>query len=281
MKSFKIDKLYRLYSEPIEYKSEYFFSSVNREHLVLSEFGDAVTISINDIRTMGFELVTIPDKLRVFSVDTDAITVCKTSGEAFSDTEQSKLIDDLNSMYPDLISWELDGSYPAILVVKTKNYALKLPDGKIKIHGSGLKASMKEKALKQFIKEVISLLLADDHDGIYKLYDSYVQRIMNLQDISDWCSKKTITASVLDPQRTNEQKILAAIENDNYQEGDRIHVYFKTDGSLGQSKNWKNDHCPYKLLEKLHKSILIFSAVLDKKKFVNYSLKTKRKLLET
>lgn len=220
---------------------------------------------------------------QLVNIDTDALSFCKQTGESFSLEERDILLKELNSFMPKKISWEDDGYYHSVLVVKAKNYVTKDEQGKIKIRGSGLKGSMKEKALQAFMKEVINLLLDNKKDEVINVYNNYVKEIYNLTDIANWCSKKTITKSILNPERANEQKVLDSLEGEDFQEGEKIYVYFKWDSTIGLQNKWNSaapDHDVYKLLKKLHKTICIFANVLDKKQFINYSLKTKRSLLE-
>lgn len=212
-------------------------------------------------------------------VDTDSITFCKPDQTAFSPEEVARLLTELNSQFPPKIKLDLEDVFKTIIVVKAKNYILKTSNDKVKIKGSGLKSPNKEPALKEFINATIDLLLNDNQDQVAELYHKYVQEALNVIDIKRWVTKRTITKAVLSPKRANEQKVFDAIVNDSYQEGDKIYVYFTPEGILKQSKDWTGDHCPYRLLEKLYKTARVFSSIIDKNLFVNYSLKTKRKLI--
>ena len=60
------------------------------------------------------------------------------------------------------------------------------------------------------------LIIVDDcsTDKSVAIINEYIKEIFNVTDISRWCSRKTITENVLNPERTNEQKILDAIGED-------------------------------------------------------------------
>jgi len=145
------------------------------------------------------------------NADTDSVSYVPEVG-----TMQDHL-NQLNALSPDGIKWEDDGIYESVLVVKAKNYALK-QDGKITIKGSGLKASMKEPALKEFISQsLVELLNGGSPDYIEYLYLRIVNEITFGQlDISKWCSKKTVTNAVLNPGRTNESRVLDALKGEKY-----------------------------------------------------------------
>jgi DNA polymerase, archaea type len=246
------------------------FNDPQKAAFVTEKGREILKTALSWAETKGFKIV---------NADTDSISFCKNDSSEFTNIEQIELLKEINLLCPEKIIWENDGIFSKIIIVKAKNYILQTPDGKVKIKGSGLKATMKEKALQQFIKEVINLLLDNKQEELINLYNNYVHKICTLKDITPWCSRKTITHSVLNPERTNEQKVFDAINESEVQEGDKILVYFTKEGTIKQAKDWQNDHDPYKLLEKLFKTVSIFESVVDKKQFINYNLKKKRVLL--
>lgn len=210
--------------------------------------------------------------------DTDSVMFCKPDGVEFSIEEQEDLLKELNSLFPKRIHFEHDGLFSRVLVLKAKNYVLW--DGKkLKIKGSALKASTKEKALKELIKEIIDSLLNERSD-LLEIYHRYIKECMNVKDITRWASRKTITEAVMNPERTNEQKVADALEGEEFQAGDRVYTYFKSDGSLELVKNFNGDYDQYKLMEKVYKTFQIFDSVIDLQDFIKYHLKTRRKFLE-
>lgn len=220
----------------------------------------------------------------IVNCDTDAISFCKKDMSDITKEEFSALVKEINSLLPEKIQLAEDGHYKSMVVIKAKNYITKDLNGKVKIKGSALKATTKPKALQQYIREIINLLLDGRKDEIIDLYHKYIKDIMNLKDITPWCSKKTITAKVLNAERTNEQKVLDAIEDlEDKQEGNKIFVYFREDKSLALATKWNADnpdHDPYKLMESLYKTTEVFETVINLDNFIKYHLKTKRKLLD-
>lgn len=210
------------------------------------------------------------------NADTDSISF--SSGDKI-DPEEA--LDGLNSLYSDKIVWEDDGYYPAMVVVKAKNYAMMTVDNNIIIKGSGLKATMKEAELKSFLNLGLWKLIQNGALDLHQLYNNIAKNIeLEEIDIEYWCSKKTVTKSVLNPERTNEQRILDAIGDKPVQEGDKIHVFFRTATELCLKENYDGEYCKTTLLKKLYKTVKILEPVLDMHQFPNYALKRNQELLE-
>lgn len=216
--------------------------------------------------------------------DTDSVSICRADQEFISEEEREDILNKINALFPDKISWEDDGFYPTFVVVKAKNYILW--DGKkLKFKGSAIKATTKEPALQEFIKSTIQIILdnrdmVDIHVKVQELYQQYVLEIMNVTEIKRWASKKTITDKILKNERTNELKIRNAIEGTDYVEGDKIFVYYKEDGTLNLVEKFNNDHDKSNLLKKLYKTAETFETILPVPElFPNFSLKKNQKML--
>lgn len=102
------------------------------------------------------------NNFQLINYDTDSITICATDGREFSEDEQKKLIEALNAQFPDKISWEPDGYFTKVVVLRAKNYILQTKNGKVKIKGSALKSSKMEKACKDFQNEIINAILESE-----------------------------------------------------------------------------------------------------------------------
>lgn len=212
------------------------------------------------------------------NADTDSISFCKKDNTPFTEEETESLLNEVNSLFPERINFENDGVFKKVIVIKAKNYVLW--DGKkMKTKGSALKATTKEPALRELIDRIIYEILEDKSD-IVKIYNDYIKEALNVKDMKRWASRKSITEAVLNPERTNEQKVADALEGEEFQPGDRRYFYFKSDGSLSLLENFDGDYDKYKLIEKIWKTIQIFSTVLDVSILPKYHLKTKRKLLD-
>jgi len=214
----------------------------------------------------------------LINCDTDSIMVNKMNGESFSKEELTQLLNELNSLYPETIVFEDDGYFQSVVVLKAKNY-ITYDGSKIKIKGSGLRDTKREAALREMISKVIDCLLFEK-TNLIDIYNQYIKEAMNVTDIKRWAAKKTITASVLDPQRTNEQKVLDALKDTEYSEGDKRWFFFMEDDSLCLVERFNGSYNKMRLVEKVYKTMSIFSSVIDMSQFPKYHLKKNQSLLE-
>jgi hypothetical protein len=164
--------------------------------------------------------------LSLICADTDAFTVCKPDGNPFTKEETDKLTKELNNIFPENINWEFEFNCPKMIVLKAKNYVYY--DGKkIVKKGSSLKSATLEPMLKKFLNEVIEALVFDKQDEIPLIYKKYVEIIHNIEDMTPWFKKLTISETTLKSSRKNEKDIVDAIKGKEYSVGDRIYVATK------------------------------------------------------
>lgn len=211
--------------------------------------------------------------------DTDGLAFKKPDEKPFTPEERTALLAELNSLMDGLIHWEDDGVMKRQIVVKAKNYILLDEAGKIKMKGSAIKATTKEKALRRFIGELVDLLLKDRKDHIFSLYLRYANEILNVTDISDWCVKKTVTKSVLNPERTNEERVLEALEDADVNEGDKVYMFNRTPTELCLREDFDGSYDVDCLLKKLYNTLAVFGTIIDMELFPNFTLQRNRELL--
>lgn len=216
----------------------------------------------------------------IVNADTDSFTY--TSGQKICNFAEE--ISELNRNFTDKIVWEDDGQYESFVVIKAKNYIMRDYDGKVTTKGSGLKATMKEPALREFIDNTLTFMLDGKIEAIPALYDEYALEIMeDMYDIERWASKKTITKAVLSPNRTNEARVLMAckdrLDKGELSEGDKIKVFFETETSLKMIDDFKDVYHIDTLLKKLFATVKIFDNILDMDQYPNYKLKKNKPLL--
>lgn len=218
--------------------------------------------------------------LSLVGCDTDSILVCKPDQTPFTEQESTKLLEELNSLFPDKIRWMPDGEFQRAIIFKTKNYVLW--DGlKQKLKGSAVKAPAKEPAIREFVQKTIKAIL-DGDTNFTEIYQTYVKECLNVTDIRRFATRKTLTATTFASERANETKIIDAIQGSEYQEGNRIWVYFTKEGTLKLAERFEGDHDPIVLVKKLYMTSKLFDTVLPTKDlYLNYALKKNQKLLDS
>lgn len=217
-------------------------------------------------------------KFKLVNCDTDSIMVTKPDEDPFTAEEQKALLDELNSIMPSGIKWEEEGVFKRVVVLKAKNYIL-FDGKKIKYKGSAVKATVKEKALQEFIKELLDEMLNSTYNFL-DVYEKYVKEIMDLKDITRWCSKKTISKKVMEGTAKQQTQIKDAIKGTEYAIGDRAHFFYKGDETLCLVEHFNGDYNKDRLLKKLYTTTDTFAAVMDNSIFINYTLKKNKKALE-
>lgn len=183
------------------------------------------------------------------NVDTDSFSyICNNE---LSKTQFKKEIKELNAIFPNLISWEDDGIYTKVVVLKTKNYILKKHkdwckpkeldkngEPKVIMKGSSLKDQKKEPALKEMLDTLINEILNDNNkEKLNIIIKTYQDEAQNVQDVTRWCTKKTYTSKMiegegkiaLDVQNAINEALASRIIN-RIQEGDKIYLYNALNG---------------------------------------------------
>ena len=176
----------------------------------------------------------------LINADTDSIMISKPDQTAWTKEEQNLFLEVLNKEFPEKISWEHDGVYQSVVVIRSKNYAL-LPEGetKIKLKGSSIKDQKKEPALREMMNRIIEIMINDEDVDLVDVYKSYIKEALAPADIRRWCQKKSVSESVLnckgyedmadddeDNPRKNESDIWDAIKaEEGVQQGDKIYLY--------------------------------------------------------
>lgn len=246
------------------------FNYIKGAEFITETGRNILTFSMDYLDDKGFKIV---------NADTDGICFCHVDEREITDKEQTDLLNNLNNELPEKIKFEADGYYKTGIIVAAKNYVLW--DGqKITYKGSALKATVKQQALKEFIKELLDEMLNGKYDFV-SIYNKYVKEIMDIRDIKRWSTKKTISSKVLAAGRTNERVIKEAISGTEYVEGDKAYFFYQADSTLCLTEHYKGNYNRDKLLESLYNTTSTFDAVIDRKIFLNYKLKRNKDALKT
>lgn len=224
---------------------------------------------------------------KIVGGDTDSIMFCKPDESPFTEDEQISLLMEINSLLPDKIRFKNDGTFPNVLYLLIKNYAMIDSKGKKKIKGSALKSATLEPILKQFLNEIIDLLLFNKVDEVVDIYEKYANMIDNIQDIRPWAKKQSLSSTTFDSDRTNETNVIDAIRGKEYGVGDKIYLItsakmmptgelYKVGKTKGQPKmkkvkyltlleDYNGDYDKQTYFDKLYKCVLRFETVIPVK----------------
>lgn len=141
-------------------------------------------------------------------------------------------------------------------------------------------------------------------EKLVEIYEEYIQEAFNIQDISRWVTKKSITNAVLTGERANETKVMDAIGDRQVQEGDKVWLFsdidgmkqavvkgelqYKKDGEpkmvenriLRLEEDWTGGYDKAHYLGRVYKTIKILENVINMEQFVKYYTKAGMKKLE-
>ena len=221
---------------------------------------------------------------KIVGGDTDSIMFCKPDMNPFTKEEQDNLIKEINDLLPKMINFKNDGIFPRVVYLKAKNYVMVDSKGKRKIKGSALKSATLEPIYKQFLNEMVDLLIDDKQDLLIPTYTKYGQMIENITDITPWCKKQTLSKTTYDSPRKNESNVIDAIKGKEYVPGDKIYLittvkmepsgeFYKVGPNKGQPKmkkvktlvlkeDFTGDYDKDTYYDKLYKCVQRFETIL-------------------
>jgi len=194
--------------------------------------------------------------------------------------EVKKLVSEFNKTIPQGIEVEFEAFMPALVVAKSKNYAMLHDNGDITIKGSAFKSSSKEPALREMCELMLQSMLGLLEDTPVEIYHRYVREVRNILDINRWSSKTTYTQAVEKAGRLQEEKKKRAAESLNLSLGDKYFVYIKEDGWLGVPEDFDGSYCVKTYLGKIYNAIKPLASVMNLDDFPNYKLKRNQEKLQ-
>jgi len=193
----------------------------------------------NNVTAKGRELIQvaiawlIQNNAKVIEVDTDGIYFVPPESIQ-SEADEERLIAALAATLPTGIDLELDGRYSAMFSYKMKNYALLDEQGRLRIKGSGLRSRGLELFQREWLEQMLLLLLQDEREKIRALYGRFAEDIERHRRNIFWLAK---TETLQDSLETYQIKIktkkrnpaapyeLALKAQRPYRPGDQISYY--------------------------------------------------------
>lgn len=125
---------------------------------------------------------------RAVEVDTDGIYFIPPPGTA-SPEQEARLVAELSATLPAGLDVDLDGRYRAMFSYKMKNYALLDYAGRVTIKGSGLRSRGVEKYLREFLREMLRLLLAGEGERVDAVYQECLEKLRDHRFPIAWLAK--------------------------------------------------------------------------------------------
>ena len=176
---------------------------------------------------------------KIIEIDTDGIYFVPPEGVR-SEADQEGLIRGVGESLPKGIELELDGRYPAMFSYKIKNYALLDDKGRLLVKGSGLRSRGIELYQRQWMEEMLLLLMQGKGEEVPALYERYlddleyhridVARLMKTETLQD--SLDNYQAKVKAKKRNAAAAYEIALNAErSYQPGDQISYYVTGEGA--------------------------------------------------
>jgi len=166
-------------------------------------------------------------------IDTDGIYFVPPEGVK-TEKQEKELVGRLNESLAEGIEVSLDGRYQAMFSYKKKNYALLDWKGGLLIKGSALRSRGMEKYLREFLSEMIRLLLEGRSGEIAGLFRQAMEKIERHQVPISWLAK---TEALTESLETYREKVTAGKRNPSalyelamasgrpYRAGDQLSYY--------------------------------------------------------
>ena len=133
-------------------------------------------------------------------IDTDGIYFVPPKGVE-TEMKERALVERLNQSLPEGIEVSMDGRYRAMFSYKRKNYALLDEKGELMVKGSALRSRGMEKYLREFLSEMIRLLLEGRAGDIAGLFWKSMEKLERHQFPIGWLAKTEALSESLDTYR--------------------------------------------------------------------------------
>ncbi len=166
---------------------------------------------------------------KVIEIDTDGVYFQPPAGKSPQELEK-----DLQDSLPPGIDVELDAQYRSMFCYKSKNYALLKEDGEISITGAALKSRGLEAFQRDYISELVRLMLEEDYSAVTPLKDRYVKMILERKmPLAKFAKSETLSDSLDSYRRKladgsgrrSAAYELAIASGRDYRQGDQVFFY--------------------------------------------------------
>lgn len=223
-----------------------FYGSLGTSFALFGDLRAAGEVTRRGREVLGQMLAELERRgVTLIEADTDGVLFSVPDG--WTEADEQRVIDELNSVLPAGIVAELEGRYAAMYSYAEKNYILQGYDGAIKIVGGAFRSSRSERYGERFLAEAAPLLLAGDLAGIRALYQATCAdlRARNLP-VDDVCTMVSLSKSPDEYRRTerNEEpyEVLLGSGRTVWRPGDRVRYYQARGGAKRHVDDFANDY---------------------------------------
>jgi len=238
------------------------------------EMAENVTRRGREILTSMLELLN-EKNAKVIEMDTDGLYFQPPEDVTDIETMESMV----QSILPDGIEVELDSTYAAMFSYKSKNYALLKENGEVSIAGAALKSRGLEPFQREYIENLIKLLLNDKAEDVEALTDEYRDAIQNRTwDLRKLAKRENLNNSIevytkkMESGKGRRSAVYELVANSNrtYNVGDQVSYYITGDRKkvpvvgncclLADAPELRNENIAYYQgkLDELHKKFCEF-----------------------
>jgi DNA polymerase, archaea type len=176
---------------------------------------------IEELRSRGMALL---------EADIDGVYFAVPAG--WREDEERALVAEVAATLPTGIKLEFEGRYAAMLSHEIKNYALLTYDGKLIIHGSGLRSSSSPPFAARFLEDALSYLLRGDLGAVVELYHATLSALREKRfPTTDVAIRTQLTKSSEDYKRSRSRlkegpyEALLAAGRERWLVGERVRYY--------------------------------------------------------
>jgi DNA polymerase I len=186
---------------------------------------------------------------QVIEIDTDGVYFTPPPGVQGDEAEQ-RYVESVAAGLPGGIRLAFDGRYAAMVSLKIKNYVLVDYHGHKTFKGGALRSRADERFGREFIARAVDCLIADDREGVGKLYADLSERLMQGQvPVEQLARRERVTHKTF----RSEAKKRSRAAMGEMVVGDSALIYQRIDGSLARIEEYARDEDRYYYADKLRR----------------------------
>ena len=237
-----------------------FYGYLGFNRALFNDYGAAERITLRGQELLrGIVAELERTEARVIEIDTDGVYFVPPTAVRGRAAEEA-YVAAVGATLPPGINLAFDGRYQGMVSLKTKNYVLMDYAGAVILRGSSLRSRREEPYLRRFLHEAAELFIRDSREAVRERYFATAQQLQSQalppQDFSRW---ETVTEKTF--RSDANRRLAAAVQGQRV--GERVEVYQRRDGSLGQIAAWQGDEDVTYLLRRLREVAARFTDLYD------------------